>query len=208
MKKIMICILTVLSITSLTACRTSDVKKDMYIEKAQLTEQEKNITNLLGMDSQQLIYDFTVDDSVKCIQINTYELTDGKWTLISGGGGLSFTDRKGRIALGFKNIEEGLRIAVQSDGTGSSASHTARPVDDSDQMARTTSMLSDSRDISYEQDIPLAVQIATSQDRIQSYDVEYYYTPEEYVKHNYEHVYAITVRFSQKTLDELDAGTT
>ena len=47
------------------------------------------------------------------------------------------------------------------------------------------------------------VQIATTKNEISSYDVKYFEMPREYGKHGYEHVYAITVMFSEKTVYEL-----
>ena len=68
-------------------------------------------------------------------------------------------------------------------------------------MGSATSTLADRSDIAYEQEIPLVIQIITSKNEIHSYDVSYFEHPEEYTE--YEHVYAVTVRFSQKTVSEL-----
>lgn len=56
----------------------------------------------------------------------------------------------------------------------------------------------------HEEEIPLAVQIITSNNQIMSYQVDYFHSPEEYEKLGYEGVFAITIRFSQKTVGELD----
>ena len=56
----------------------------------------------------------------------------------------------------------------------------------------------------YEEEIPLVVQIITSKNEVVSYQVDYFNSPEEYEKFEYEGVFAITVRFSQKTVGELD----
>ena len=61
--------------------------------------------------------------------------------------------------------------------------------------------LSEKKEIVYEEEIPLAIQIATSKNEISSYVVDYFYQPEEYEKFDYEHVYAITVEFSQNTIE-------
>jgi len=50
----------------------------------------------------------------------------------------------------------------------------------------------------------LAVQVITSNNQIMSYQVDYFHSPEEYEKLGYEGVFAITIRFSQKTVGELD----
>lgn len=40
----------------------------------------------------------------------------------------------------------------------------------------------------------------TAKDEVTSYNVEYFEHPEKYEKYGYEHVYAITVRFSRSPL--------
>lgn len=203
MKKMIISIVAAVIIVSMTACGTPK-KPDMYIEKAQLTKQEEDIAKLLGADNGKLIYDFKLDDTVKCIQVNTYELSNGEWEFMSGGGGYQFSDDKGRLALSFKNIADGIRVAFQSKNNHSSSEHMTDPAAQMEGMSRATSMLDDTEEITYEQEIPLVIQIITTNNSIRSYDVDYYFKPEEYEKQGYEHVYAITVRFSQKTIDELE----
>ena len=62
-------------------------------------------------------------------------------------------------------------------------------------MSISTSALTDTEKISYEKEIPLAVQIITSKDEVNSYDPSYFFKPDEYEKYGYEHVYAVTVTF-------------
>ena len=64
--------------------------------------------------------------------------------------------------------------------------------------------MSEKTEFAYEEEIPLAVQIITSKHEVVSYQVDYFNSPEEYEKFGYEGVFAITVRFSQKTVGELD----
>jgi len=128
-------------------------------------------------------------------------LSNGDWKLIAGGGGQAFTDTEGRIALGFERFADGVRVAVQSENVGGCTSYASMPGNNFDSMGCATSILSDNTEIMYEQEIPLAVQIMTAKNQISSYVVEYFNNPEVYAE--YEHVYAITVRFSQKTVSEL-----
>ncbi len=203
-KKIIIGILAAISILSLAACSNPPQKPDMYIEKAELSQQEENIAKLLGDNSDQLIYDFKLDDTIQSVQINTYRLIDGKWQRISGGGGRQFSDDKGRLALDFENLAEGVRIALQSEHNSGSTKYSAEPSEEFAGMGRAASILNDLTEITYEKEIPLVVQILTAQNSISSYNVEYFFKPDEYEKHGYEHVYAITILFSQKTVGELD----
>ena len=70
-------------------------------------------------------------------------------------------------------------------------------------MSYTTSILTEAAGMELEQETPLAIQIVTSKSDIQSYGVQYFEMPREYAKHGYEHVYAVTVMFSGKTVYEL-----
>ncbi len=115
----------VLLSVSLSACAENDLDQ-MYIEKAKLTEEEKNIAELLGLNQEYRLYDFQLDDTVKSMQINTYELIDGEWHIVVGSGGQAFEDLDGRLALGFDNLADGLRIAVQSEHSNDSTSYFSK----------------------------------------------------------------------------------
>ncbi len=190
-----------LMLLSMSAC-TKSSSKEMYIETAQLTEEEKNIAELLGLNQEYRIFDFYADDTVQSMQVNTCELVNGKWKIIMGGGGQSVTDSKGRIALGFENIADGVRVAVQSENNSGAVSHK-KELNDFSSMSRTTSVISEKNEVIYDKEIPLVIQIMTSKNEVQSHVADFYFQPEEYEKYGYEHVYAITVLFSQKSVDEL-----
>lgn len=203
MKKLWILGIAAYLISALAGCSSkADVTSapSMYIQPAQLTEEEENITKLVGADTHH-IFDFAADDSIQSVQVNTYQLKDGAWDLISGGGGYAFSDLSGRLALDFGKILDGLRVALQSEHTNGGYSHVSNPENDFHGMGCATSLLSSKTDIVYEQEIPLAIQIITAKNEITSYTVEYFNQPELYTE--YEYVYAITVLFSQKTVTEL-----
>ncbi len=202
MTRIWTLLLCVIGSFFLSAC-TEKSQDQMYIEEAQLTEEEKAIAELLGLNQDYRLFDFEVDDTVKSLQINTYELTDGQWHMIAGGGGQAFEDSEGRLALGFHNLSEGLRISIQSEHHNGSTSYFKESGTELSGMSRTTSVLSGKREIAYDQEIPLVIQIITSKNEVHSYAVDYFFQPEEYEKYDYEHVYAITVLFSQKAAGEL-----
>ena len=67
-------------------------------------------------------------------------------------------------------------------------------------LGRTTAFLSERTEIVYEREIPLAIQISTAKNDVLSYNPSYFFQPEEYEKLDYEHVYALTVTFSQEPL--------
>lgn len=89
MKKWIVTLLVMIGMISMIAC--SDISKNakkMYIEPAQLTEEEEKIVALLGLNTEHCIFDFSLDESVQSIQVNTYRLVDGEWKLETGGGNL------------------------------------------------------------------------------------------------------------------------
>ena len=206
MKKLIVALLVMIRIISMIGCSaTSKTADKMYIEPAQLTEEEEKIAALLGLDTQQKIYDFVLDETVQSIQVNTYRLMDGEWKLEAGGGGQAFSDVEGRIALSFERLDKGLRIAIQSEHTDGSTEFKNESNGDLNEIGSfATSVLSEKTEFVYEEEIPLAVQIITSKNEVVSYQVDYFNSPEEYEKFGYEGVFAITIRFSQKTVAELD----
>lgn len=206
MKKLIIIVLAIVGMISMVGCSDTEKTADkMYIEPAQLTEEEEKITALLGLNKQQQIYDFVLDETVQSIQVNTYRLIDGEWKLETGGGGQAFSDVEGRIALSFERLDKGLRTAIQSEHAGGSTEYDSERNEDLNEIGGyATSILSEKTEFAYEEEIPLAVQIITSKNEVVSYPVDYFNSPEEYEKFEYEGVFAITVRFSQKTVGELD----
>ena len=171
----------------------------MYIQPAQLTQTEQNLADLIGTNLDDHIFDFKVDGTVQKISINAYELVDGQWERFYGGGGRPFTDPKGRLMVDFEDLEKGLRDAIQSENHNGSTKIETHTEFDTTGMHRATSMLNQKTEI-YEQEIPLAVQILTTKNEIRSFDVTYFHYPEEYEKYNHDHIYAVTVLFSQEPL--------
>ncbi len=206
MKKIIVVVLVMIGMISMVGCSGTPKRADkMYIEPAQLTEAEEKIAGLLGLNTEHRIFDFVLDESIQSMQVNTYRLIDGVWKLETGGGGQAFSDTKGRIALTFERLDEGIRIAIQSEHTSDSTEYKSERREDLNEIGSfATSVLSEKTEFVYEEEIPLAVQVITSNNQVVSYQVDYFNSPEEYEKLGYEGVFAITVRFSQKTVAELD----
>mgnify|MGYP000031610531 CR=1 FL=1 len=186
----------ILLVLILSGCAKNE---GMYVEPAQLTQEEEEIAELLGLNTEHRIFDFVLDDTVQTVSVHVYELENGGWSQISGGGGLDFSDcTSGRIALGFDRIASGVRIALQSDKNKSITSYKTETEEES--LGRATTVLHDRTEVVYDQEIPLVLQIETAKNEIRSYDVSYFNSPEEYEKAGYEHVYAITILFSQEAL--------
>lgn len=205
-RKLAALVLAALTALSLCGCGAKEGKETegaMTIQPAQLSEEEQNLADLLalGMEAYH-IFEFRAEDA-KYLELNVYELEDGAWSHVPGGGGIGLLEGNGRIALTFGKMTEGVRLAVQAKEANYSTSVQIEPGDDVSGMTFATSALSGSTAIELDREIPLAVQIVTAQNEIRSYDVDYFGMPREYAKHGYEHVYAITVMFSQKTVYEL-----
>lgn len=202
MKKIIAIILALTCLLGVVGCgKTNDNK--MYIEPAQLSKEEENIGKLLGLDTDHIIYDFTLEDGIQTMEVNTYILIDGEWDMISGGGQV-FEDTTGRIALGYDKIAEGVRVAIQSDNENDATSYIPTTDEDFSKITIGTTKLNNRTKISFDEEIPVVLQIMTTKNGIRNQPIiEQFFEPN--TLEEYEYVYAITVRFSQKSVSELDA---
>lgn len=208
-KRIAALLLAALTALGLCGCGNEKAEKtesaDMTIRPLELTQEEAALTELLGLEMVDYrIYDFQLGEKsgVQSLRLTVYELVEGDWRDIAMEV-QPVSETGGRIALTFGRMTDGVKTAVQSASGTSSNSFTPVPEDDVSAMACATSMLTGSAAIEADEEIPLAVQIVTAKGQINSYDVQYFGMPREYAKHGYEHVYAITVMFSQKPSDEL-----
>lgn len=186
-----------------SACGKSENTPTMYIEKATLTEEENDIAYLLGVGDNHHFYDFKADDTIQSIQVNTYKLINGEWQVISASNN-NFSDTHGRLALSFENLAVGLQLALQGERNRGSLQYSTESDEELVNMTRSTSMLNDKTEIIYEKEIPLAIQFMTTQNSLSSYNVEFFYAPEEYSNSMYEHVFAVSIMYSQKKAHELD----
>lgn len=197
-------ILALFALLALLAGCSAEAAPAMYIQPAELDEKEEAVAKLLGADTDQHLFDVALDGTAKKVSVCTYELVDGAWELRSGGGGMALEedDTRARLAFGFDDLRGKFRQAIQfSNGDFSAVTHTPPEEPETEEgMGRTTSYLSDQTEIVYGQEIPLAIQINTTKNEVHSYNPEYFFQPEEYEKFGYEHVYALTVTFSQEPL--------
>ena len=179
----------------------------MSVSPVQLSAEEEALARLLdvNMDAYRL-FDFKPDgkgeSGVKSVQITLYELDGDAWT-VKFRGQRALSDASGRLALNFGKITEGVHLTVQGENDFESLSLEPGWLDDTASMSYTTSVLTESAVVELDEETPLAIQIVTSKSDITSYKVQYFDMPREYAKHGYEHVYAVTLMFSQKTVYEL-----
>lgn len=186
-------------------------KTSLSIQPAQLTAEEEALAKLLdvSMDSYR-IFDFEIGsgkekegEGAQSVQLTLYELADGEWAA-KAQVQRAFSGAKGRVALSFGKIAEGVNLSIQSEGFFESMTLDKLTDSGTASMSYTTSILTESASMELDQETPLAIQIVTSKNDIQSYGVQYFDMPREYAKHGYEHVYAVTVMFSGKTVYELE----
>ena len=59
--------------------KTEETASEMYIEQAQLNEDEKNILSLMDVKNNGVICDFAVDENVESVHITVYKYKDGEW---------------------------------------------------------------------------------------------------------------------------------
>ena len=163
-----------------------------YIEPAQLTGQEQELMALLGANAGYRLFDFRVDKTVQSLRVSVYELKDGAWQRIGGGGTHMISGGEGRLALGFDKIANGLFVGISGYG---SVRNSYPDAVEFPNMGCLTSSLSSREEVTPEAEIPLVTQVITSINEVMTFDFD---TPERYVAQGYEHVYAITVAFSDK----------
>ncbi|WP_325199613.1 hypothetical protein [Oscillibacter sp.] len=195
-------ILALVTLLALLAGCSAEAAPAMYIEPAKLDEKEEAVAQLLGADRDQHLYDVVLDGTAKKVRTVVYELEDGEWHARSAGNmALKEGEKKARMAFGFEDLRGEYREAVQFEKDFSAIKHgSPEELDNPEGMSRTTALLSNRTEIIYGQEVPLAVQVYTTKNEVTSYDPEYFFHPEEYESLGYEHVYALTVMFSQEAL--------
>lgn len=208
MKNILSIALVIVCLIGLSACgnQNDKVNKNMYIEPAQLSQTEEDIGELLGLNENRMIYDFVLQDGVQTMKKSTYVLADGKWEVLSSEVG-EFKDTKGRIALGFDYIADGVWTATQSENQKGKTSYKPMEAEDLGNLGVATTKLNDKSEIVYDKEIPVALQVMTSKNEIYSESVSGFFEPNKLEEKEYEHVYAITLLFSQKSNAELEKQT-
>ena len=203
MKKLFALVLAAFAALALAACGGEEVPA-MYVEPAELTAEEEAVAGLLGLDTEQPIYDVVLDEDVQSMSVRVYELENGEWHERVGGW-TQYTEPSGRIALGFDSIPEGIRIAVQQSGGNTGATtYTPEAAESLDGLARGTSLLSQRAELAYGREQPLAIQVFTSGSEMRTFQPESFFEPELY--EGYEHVCAVTVAFSDRSVAELTAS--
>lgn len=202
--------LAALMVLGLTGCGTDKDKKEdeggtMSLQPAELTPEEAALVELLdiGMNSHRM-FDFQLgeESGVKSVVLRAYELENGEWHELSTQA-QPFSDPSGRVALTFGKMPEGVKISLQSQSGTSTGSFVPAVEGDPSAMTYATSALTGPSAIEFDEEIPMTLQIATSKSEFSTYSVDYFGMPRELAKHDYDHVYAITVTFSQRSVTDI-----
>ena len=192
MKKLLCAALAALLTALLCACAASAPEATLVIRQAELTQEEQEMASLLGCGSS-VIYDFSLDDSVKTVRVERYQLgADGAWEAI--GGGSFAASGEGRIALTMDPGRDVFRVAIQNEN-GTSSIRNAYPEGSRTGQSVATSRQEGEVKFCAGQEVPLVVQVIADEREIASYSTEYFFRPEEYAQRGYEHVFAVTVTF-------------
>lgn len=171
----------------------------MYIGKASFTQEEEEMIELLVGELSYPIFEFNVDDSVKSMKTTIYQLRRGKWKTISEGTRIIGSGAS-RIAFKFDDIANGVEIKLQN--SKSRGSNAYMPIDHMDygKMRRRVEILNNNKEVVYDQEIPLVIQLYSSKNRMNAYDVEDFYNhPNDEV----DEAYAITILFSKQSVREV-----
>lgn len=192
MKKLLCAALAALLTALLCACAASAPEATLVIRQAELTQEEQEMASLLGCGSS-VIYDFSLDDSVKTVRVERYQLgADGAWEAI--GGGSFAASGEGRIALTMDPGRDVFRVAIQNEN-GTSSIRNAYPEGSRTGQSVATSRQEGEVKFCAGQEVPLVVQVIADERKVASYSTEYFFRPEEYAQRGYEHVFAVTVTF-------------
>lgn len=175
----------------------------MYIEPAQLTEQEELIKSLASQGRNCLLYDFQLGKDEHSLTICVYHLEDGQWALYTGGNqqALPVQDGKGLFALSFGPLTEGIITSTvdEKNGVGSLSQAPAEIVHDITGLNTETAFSTALAEIRYDEEIPLALQFITS--KLQEVDPSpvLSFLPEDLTMLGHEHVFLVTATFSKST---------
>ena len=146
-------------------------------------------------------YDFRMDDGLKSVVMEIWELKDGQWTDF-GGGRIGASLLEGQFALSFDLLPKAVTYSV----SGASYTYTVNKdfVADAAPAADNrlyTAMLTQLQEISYETPIPMAIQMVTAKQDPQFIGVDFFHQPEKLASEGHDHVYAVTLTFSQTSME-------
>lgn len=174
----------------LTGC--AEQKPAMYLEPVDAQP--------LHQSSFNQTYNFRMDDALKSVVMEVWELKDGQWTDF-GGGRIGASLKEGQFTLAFDHLPK----AVTYSASGASYTYTINKdfaVDfDPAGSALYTTLNTQLQEITYETPIPMAIQMFTTNPSPQHIGVDFFHQPEKLASEGHDHVYAVTLTFSTTTME-------
>ena len=137
-----------------------------------------------------------------------YEFTENEWQWLYSLQPINFSDQSGRMKLKFDCLADGAGIEIQGDPSHWDISYSSDEKLNIRNKMDSVSFLTKEKDIVYEQEIPLAIQVINSSDLGNYYiqDIEAFYMEPSDIDFEYDHIYVITIMFSQEPVQEFSEG--
>ena len=183
--------------------------KDLYIEPAQLSEDQQSLLNLLDFGREKYaLFDFYIEETDHRLFFKTYQFKDGQWQFTeaeqeNGSCDLGYKT-SGRLLLDSDDLSRRLRIALQhTDGSGYTGTSYDIGTSVYDSGMFSTYTLPERTEIIYNQEIPLLLKIVPHDNSINIDDVhavfENFSAPAAFAENaeHFELLYAVTITFSQ-----------
>lgn len=178
-----------------------DNKVTKYLERAELTEEEKSILRLAGGIGGMDIYNFYADEKLDNIQINYYEYRNGEWKLISDGSKIELSDSEGRFVLKYGHANDDIEYVVQTDTDGEKYGYVRVDEEDSFDKGSYISDNPNASSINYGEEIVFFVKAIGEADEETPRISRQSFSDTEPLN-EYERAFAVTVVFNEKTEEE------
>lgn len=195
-KKILIIMSILLLGILLIGCEQTKKLPEMYIEIAELTEEELNILDIFGLKYDYEIYEYKVDENIKYREINLYEYKDGDWESIGGISG-EVSKTTGRMLIYFNEDLTSFIVADQDEHGTNKYEMYLDKIDEN--LSKAGTHINEPTEIIYGEEIAIKAAIFTSQNEVYIMGLDYIFDEtknSELDKHD--KVYAVTVLFDDE----------
>lgn len=202
-------ILLLCTVLLLTGCADQSppaaANPDRYIQSAQLTPQEELIRLLSSQGRTASLYDFQLGSCDPSLTVNVYMLEDNQWVLYTGGSSfhLPAQNGSGRFALNYGPLTEGI-VTTMVDERGGVMSLRQAPAEilcDVSGLTVSTTALSGLAEVQPDEEIPLLMQLITSQLLEDTPETAFSLQPDEMAALGHEYVFLVTASFSLQPLE-------
>lgn len=174
-------------------CSSSRLDDNMFVSKGKLSNDELSTAEFLGVEEELYIIDYNVNDTIKSLTVNLYELIDKQWEVMSIST-QELINNSARIAFSFDNLGLEYKYMVEEDGT--MHYKNSEPFN-FESTAIATSYLTEKTAIEIDKEIPLIIQVHSLKDNVSSYIPALgFFETHKYAIQDDEKVYAITIVFN------------